>query len=798
MPGRTVTGAMVCAVVAAQAVIAVDAAASPPPAVPQLRAAAAPAQLVASWQTRLAHPWSGGLPARAALPADGGWSLEDSRNVLLPDGRLAAVSCGDAEACVAAGSYQDATGVTVALLERWDGSAWRLQRAPVPPTSISTTLTGVSCSSTASCIAVGYFQAPSGAFAPLAEKWDGTAWTIRLVPAPPASGSSGLFSVSCVSAVNCTSVGDYNDTSGAPRPWAASWDGRTWHGEQAAAPPQAALAGLFGVACRGRTLCMAAGAYQDTSNTTHTLAEMWNGSQWAVEATPDPAGYQGSGFSAVSCADVTQCVAVGSSVTGTGGATPLAERWSGSSWRIQATPVPAGAASAEFSGVSCTAPTACTAAGSFIGPSGATRGSGSATMLPLAERWNGSRWRLISTPVPSAAVATGFTSVSCIARECTAVGASETVAARLVTLVEHSASGAWEIQTSATPNGAANNNNLVAVACPLATRCIAVGYYTRTAQTELTLAERWDGTAWAIMPTPNPSATATSELRAVSCTSPRDCTAVGMSFSGAVSHALVETWNGERWAIVPTPRPPAGTSYSLTGVSCAMPVVCIAVGYESTNAGQLALSEAWNGAAWRVLTTPRPANAASNALWAVSCDSATSCTAVGTANQALVETWNGSRWRLETLATPPGAQATALFGVSCPTTRACMAVGFASYPRQGILPLAERWDGSTWSSVRMPLPASTANGTDPAAVACTTPSSCTAVGYYFQPNEHSTAFAEVWNGVRWTNQATPTPAGTVVSALSGVSCDRSGCTAVGYTSGVSNLQVTLAVGRDAR
>jgi hypothetical protein len=125
-----------------------------------------------------------------------------------------------------------------------------------------------------------------------------------------------------------------------------------------------------------------------------------------------------------------------------------------------------------------------------------------------------------------------------------------------------------------------------------------------------------------------------------------------------------------------------------------------------------------------------------------------------------------------------------------------MAVGFASY-RQGILPIAERWDGSAWSFLRMPLPVTTANGTDPAAVACTTPSSCTAVGYYFQPNEHSTAFAEAWNGVRWSDQAIPTPAGTVVSALTGVSCDRRGCTGVGYTSPVSNLQVTLAVGRDA-
>jgi hypothetical protein len=793
MPLRTTTAAILCSILGAQGVIAVDAAASPPSrAALQPPRVVASAPLFASWHTRLADPWSSGFPARAALPAQGGWSLEDSRNVLLPDGRLAAVSCSDASACVAAGGYQDAVGVTVALVERWDGNAWRLQHAPVPPMAISTTMASVWCSSAASCIAVGYFEMPSGTFAPLGETWDGAAWTIRPVPAPPTSGSSGLFSVSCVSAAACTAVGDYNDTSGAPRPWAASWDGQRWHVEQAMTPPQATVAGLFGVACTGLTRCMAAGAYQDASNTTHTLAEMWNGSGWTVDATPDPAGFQGSGFAAVSCANGTQCVAVGSSVSGAGGASPLAERWSGSSWRIQVTPTPTGSVSAEFSGVSCTGLAACAVAGSFIGGSGATRGSGSMTMLPLAERWNGARWQVDTTPAPAASAATGFTSISCVAQSCIAVGASETAAARLLTLVEHSASAKWNIEQSPTPDGAALADNLLAVACPSPDLCIAVGYYSPSARLDRTLAERWDGTAWTIMTMPNASATTSSELHAVSCTSQQACTAVG----GSGSSALVEAWDGQRWTVVPSPRPPAGNSYSLAGVSCATPAACIAVGSEANGAGaQHALSEAWNGTDWRVLQTPRPAGASQSALRAVSCDTAASCTAVGSANQALVEAWNGSRWRIETLATPPGAQATALFGVSCSTTRVCMAVGFASYT-QGILPLAERWDGSTWSSVHMPLPASTANGTDPAAVACTTPSSCTAVGNYFQPNEHSTAFAEVWDGARWHNQATPTPAGSVLSALYGVSCN-SGCTGAGFSTGVSNLQVTLAVGRNA-
>jgi hypothetical protein len=224
-------------------------------------------------------------------------------------------------------------------------------------------------------------------------------------------------------------------------------------------------------------------------------------------------------------------------------------------------------------------------------------------------------------------------------------------------------------------------------------------------------------------------------------------------------------------------------------------VRCIAVGYSATDAGQVALSEAWNGASWRVLQTPQPAGSGMSELWGVSCSSPASCTAVGSADMALVETWNGSGWRIATPAAPPGAQATALYGVSCSRTTDCMAVGFAVFSRRGILPLAERWNGTTWSTPHMPLPSTTANGTDPAAVACSSPGSCTAVGAYFQPNEHSTGFAEEWNGVRWSNQRVPSPADTVLSALEGVACDGRGCIATGYTSGVSNLQVTWAVGR---
>jgi hypothetical protein len=44
---------------------------------------------------------------------------------------------------------------------------------------------------------------------------------------------------------------------------------------------------------------------------------------------------------------------------------------------------------------------------------------------------------------------------------------------------------------------------------------------------QVTLAEVWDGSRWAIQPTPNPVGAGASVLLGVSCTSPGACTAVG-------------------------------------------------------------------------------------------------------------------------------------------------------------------------------------------------------------------------------------------------------------------------------
>jgi hypothetical protein len=63
---------------------------------------------------------------------------------------LLSVSCPTDIDCVAVGSYS--SGGTV--VERWNGSTWRLVASPDRTNTLSTLL-GVSCATAANCLAVG-------------------------------------------------------------------------------------------------------------------------------------------------------------------------------------------------------------------------------------------------------------------------------------------------------------------------------------------------------------------------------------------------------------------------------------------------------------------------------------------------------------------------------------------------------------------------------------------------------------------------------------------------------------------
>jgi len=724
------------------------------------------------------------VPAVQPAATGSGWRVQPTPDpVVWRNGLLTASSCAGPRACTAVGGYENGAGTEVTLAEIRSGASWRLRVTPNPAGAIWSRLFGVSCTSADACTAAGYYLSRAGQARTLAEFWNGTRWRIRATPNPAANRGSGFFAISCTSARACTAVGDYTSSTGAPVLLAERWNGRNWRLQAIRGPAGATASGLFGVSCVSASACTAAGAYDNGAGVTRTLAERWNGSRWRVQVTPNPAGSAGSGFSAVSCGSAGACTAAGSYGTRSGISVLLAGAWNGKTWRLQATPSPAGSLGSELLAVSCSSPRACTAAGSYVGR--ARKG------LTLAERWNGSRWRVQHTPGPAGSAGSGFSAVSCgSAASCVTAGSYFTAVAGPLTLAGTWNGRNWRIQPTRSPRGAAVFSDLSALSCPSAGDCTAVGTSTNSAGLGVTLAERWNGIRWGIQKTPDPAGSLSAALVGVSCTSPRSCTAVGDYFSGGRDRNLAEHWNGTSWSIQRTPNPPGAAESDMSGVSCTSPSACAAVGFYSGKGGSSkAFTEIWDGTRWRL--EPAPSPAARGHLFGVSCTSKSACVAVGDFGS---ETWNGSAWSFHAIFVPAGSQGVQLSGVSCTSALTCTAVGSYFSSTAGPLTLAETWNGVHWRMQVTPNPVG-AERSELSGVSCTSASACTAVG------DHATSdftppvgFAESWNGTSWSLQTTPAPAGTVSSVLFGVSCvSPDACTAVGYRFGVSGIQLTLAV-----
>ena len=135
---------------------------------------------------------------------------------------LAGVSCVSATACTAVGNYNNGT-TRVALAEGWNGTKWSIQHTPNPAGGSEIHLLRVSCTSAAACTAVGGYSNTTTTVA-LAERWNGTRWSIQHTPNPAGGSDSTLYGVSCASATACTAVGgSFNGTTGVTL--AERWNG---------------------------------------------------------------------------------------------------------------------------------------------------------------------------------------------------------------------------------------------------------------------------------------------------------------------------------------------------------------------------------------------------------------------------------------------------------------------------------------------------------------------------------------------------------------------------------------------
>jgi hypothetical protein len=350
----------------------------------------------------------------------------------------------------------------------------------------------------------------------------------------------------------------------------------------------------------------------------------------------------------------------------------------------------------------------------------------------------------------------------------------------------------WSVVPS--PSRGPSYNDLGGVSCVSAADCTAAGYSSDGVVAK-TLIEAWNGTSWSVVPSPN-RGTSISALNGVACVSAADCTAAGYysnstpSGSGP-SKALIESWNGTSWSVVPSPSE-AGDL--LQDVSCVSAASCTAVGVKASGVAEKTLIESWNGTSWSVVPSPNRGTG-NNVLSAVACVSAADCTAVGSyrssgasPSKTLIESWHGTGWSV--VPSPSrGTHDNALGGVACVSAANCTAVGFRGGRHQRTL--VESWHGTGWSVVPSPNRGFTFSGLG--GVSCVSAADCTAVGLF--GNGITKTLIESWNGTSWSVVPSPNR-GADISDFGSVSCaSAAGCMAVGaYISSGPNTKTLIQSG----
>ncbi|HEY1712270.1 MAG TPA: hypothetical protein VGG07_05180 [Solirubrobacteraceae bacterium] len=361
---------------------------------------------------------------------------------------------------------------------------------------------------------------------------------------------------------------------------------------------------------------------------------------------------------------------------------------------------------------------------------------------------------------------------------------------------------------------------LDAVSCPSSTFCASAGGTQDTFE-QTSLAEFWDGTTWTLLPE---DFSDTSPLFGASCAVDHNCLAVGYTVhTGALQLPLskVLTPTGGANSLFPaTVDDPPDEADSLNAVSCLSETVCLAVG-STTAPGRLPLLvERLDGFTWSLLT-PAGATAGSadfqagSSLDGISCTSASSCVAVGSAQQqvsqageietTLAEQWDGSAWSLDATPNPDATQGAELRAVSCPSPGACDAVGDGRTSTTEF-PIAERLHRGRWSVMNLPPVPATAIEEVLSGISCPTIRNCTAVGFWLDSANNPHPVALRLHGARWQLQTIPAVPNTTGGSLAAVSCpSRHLCTAVGYElleeDGVEIRQQPLVehwAGRDRR
>jgi YD repeat-containing protein len=306
--------------------------------------------------------------------AGGEWSSEPTPNPAgAGESRLVSVSCATAEDCTAVGYYV-ASGQHLPLAEHFDGEGWTLKSAPNPSGATQAYLESVSCPSSGFCLATGHYTA-SAVEHPLAETWNGSAFSVASGAKSGKFGAATLPGASCASATDCWAVGRSHPTPAEEQAATGTYEEEAWEAYVAEEYERAEELWQKAEEAAAELVPQA-------------LAEHFDGSTWSTAALPS---YPRS-LIAVSCPSSSFCAALGAEGM-------RVERFDGSAWSAETAPQPPAGYSAYLKAISCTSSTACTAVGHYTPKSESEWWWWNSA--PLAEHFDGSAWAAEQTTDPA-------------------------------------------------------------------------------------------------------------------------------------------------------------------------------------------------------------------------------------------------------------------------------------------------------------------------------------------------------------------------------------------------------------
>ena len=256
---------------------------------------------------------------------------------------------------------------------------------------------------------------------------------------------------------------------------------------------------LQGVVAISPTLAWAAGNVTDGAHSGQVI-ERWNGTRWSLFPGPKFGKRDRAEVFAMTSSSANDVWAIGNLVKlGTGLASPLFEHWNGSAW----TGTTLESNNQFLFGASADA----------VNDAWAVGFNGSDRITTSAMHWDGADWKSVATPN----VGEGTNKLNAVLalspNDVWAVGFSTPVApprkAATLTLTEHFDGTSWAVVPSPNigPNSANQSNRLLGLTANSANDIWAFGSYFAAdgSGRQMTLLLHWDGTSWTVASSPSPT-----------------------------------------------------------------------------------------------------------------------------------------------------------------------------------------------------------------------------------------------------------------------------------------------------